>query len=55
MKPFTETMKTVTRNIRDSTGRIIGEMHPALLELFGVTDPISLGEINISALLQVSS
>jgi len=33
----------------------IGEMHPALLELFGIADPIALGEMDISALLEISS
>ena len=66
---FTPSRPVITKNEEDGlvSGRcgsisldgknigFIGEMHPALLELFGITDPISLGEIDISALLQVSS
>ena len=65
---FTPSRPVITKNEEDGlvSGRcgsisldsknigFIGEMHPTLLELFGITDPISLGEINISALLQAS-
>ena len=65
---FTPSRPVITRSDEDGliSGRcgsiyldgknigFIGEMHPALLELFAVTDPISLGEIDISALLQTS-
>ena len=65
---FTPSRPVITKNEEDGlvSGRcgsisldsknigFIGEMHPALLELFSITDPISLGEIDISALLQAS-